>query len=93
MDIPTVHLLIKGKVQGVFYRKTAREVANDKGLTGWVRNTNDGNVEITASGTKEALQAFIKWCRMGPARATVTSVEVTPVPDQHFATFEVKRNI
>ena len=91
--MPTVHLLIKGKVQGVFYRKTAKEIADNNGLTGWVRNTADGNVEITASGTEAALQAFINWCHIGPARAVVNAVEVTPVPSQYFVTFEVKRNM
>ena len=89
--MPTVRLLIKGKVQGVFYRQTAKETADAKGITGWVRNTDDGNVEIAASGNKDALQAFIDWCHVGPARAKVEEVDVTPLSDQLFETFEVKR--
>jgi len=89
--MPTVHLLIKGKVQGVFYRQTAKETADAEGITGWVRNTNSGDVEVTASGNKEALQAFINWCHVGPARSKVEEVKVTPIPDQLFEKFEVKR--
>ena len=89
--MPTVHLLIKGKVQGVFYRKTAKDVADSEGIKGWVRNTGDGDVEITASGSEVALQAFIDWCHVGPARAKVEKVNVTPVADQSFENFEVKR--
>lgn len=89
--MPTVHLLIKGKVQGVFYRQTAREVAKDIGITGWVRNTPDGDVEITATGSKEALQSYIDWCHEGPAMAKVTGVQITAVDEQPFDTFEVKR--
>jgi len=88
--MPTVHLLIKGKVQGVFYRQTAKEVADDEGIKGWVRNTDDGNVEIIASGTEEALQAFIDWCHIGPARARVEAVEVNSIADQQFDTFDVQ---
>lgn len=90
--MPTVHLLIKGKVQGVFYRKTAKETADAKGITGWVRNTGDGNVEITASGSEAALQAYINWCHKGSASAKVQEVKVTNIADQQFKSFEVKRS-
>lgn len=89
--MPTVLLLIKGKVQGVFYRKTAKDIANAGGITGWVRNTDDGDVEIIASGSEAALQAFTDWCYIGPARAEVDEVQVTPIADQQFEKFEVKR--
>lgn len=89
--MPTVHLLIKGKVQGVFYRQTTKEVANKAGITGWVRNTEDGDVEITASGSEDALQPFIDWCHVGPSRAVVQAVQVTPVTDEVFEGFEVRR--
>ena len=48
--MPTIHILVKGKVQGVFYRATAKEMADRYGITGWVRNTEEGNVELMASG-------------------------------------------
>lgn len=89
--MPTVHLLIKGKVQGVFFRKTAKEIADKKGITGWVCNTGDSNVEITASGSEVALQEYINWCHTGTARAKVAEVQVTTIANQPFETFEVKR--
>ncbi len=89
--MPTVHLLIKGKVQGVFYRNTAKETAETQGISGWVRNTEDGHVEIMASGSEAALQIYIAWCHAGPKLARVKEVMVTDMPDRSFEKFEVKR--
>jgi len=89
--MPTIHLLIKGKVQGVFFRATANEVAQSLELKGWVRNTKDGNVEAVASGNKEALQQFIGWCKKGPEKAVVTSVEATAIAGEEFDHFRVIR--
>lgn len=73
-----MHLLIKGKVQGVFYRASAKEAADKLGIKGWVRNTADGHVEIMAAGERETLQRFLEWCRKGPRLAIVTEVEMLP---------------
>lgn len=89
--MPTVHLLIKGKVQGVFYRATAKDVAKELGLTGWVKNTKEGNVEALASGSNEQLQQFINWCRRGPAKAIVTNVEISFLEEQPFNDFKIIR--
>ena len=69
--MPTIHLLIEGKVQGVFYRATAKQIATQLGLTGWIKNTKDGNVEATVSGDELQLQNFAKWCKQGPDKAEV----------------------
>jgi acylphosphatase len=90
--MPTRHLLIKGKVQGVFYRATAKEVAERIGITGWVKNTPEGHVEATVSGTENQVQEFIAWCRQGPQKAVVTGVDVQDVPDEFFTGFSVKRD-
>ena len=82
--MPTIYLRIKGKVQGVFYRVSAKEKADMLGLTGWVGNTPDGDVEAMAFGSGDALHTFEDWCRTGPPRAIVTSVNVTAVPDKSF---------
>jgi len=71
------HLIIIGRVQGVFYRANAQKEAQRLGLSGWVRNRGDGSVEAKATGTKEALEAFIDWCRKGPPAASVEKVEVS----------------
>ena len=67
----TIRLTIKGKVQGVFYRATAKDVADLIGIKGWVRNLPDHNVEITVTATEETLQKFINWCKQGPSKARV----------------------
>ncbi len=74
-----ISLLIKGKVQGVFYRKSAAEKATEIGLTGFVKNLPDGNVYTEAQGTQERLNEFEQWCRRGPQHAVVESVETTPL--------------
>ena len=89
--MPTVQLLIKGKVQGVFYRATARQVANSIGITGWIRNTREGNVEATVSGTEEQLQKFIAWCKKGSEKAIVDEVVVIEKEETSFDKFVVVR--
>ncbi len=74
MAVKRVHLLISGRVQGVYYRATAREVARRLGLTGWVRNMPDGRVEAVAEGEEEKLREFIHWCNQGPPAARVEAV-------------------
>lgn len=89
--MPTVHLLIKGKVQGVSYRFSAREMAERLSLTGWVKNTAEGQVEAMATGNEEALQQFIAWCKKGPPGAMVTDVEINPVRETPFNGFSITR--
>jgi acylphosphatase len=71
-----VRLTIVGRVQGVFYRAHTRKQGVRLGLTGWVRNTEDGGVEAVAEGKAEALDELIKWCRKGPPSARVDDVKV-----------------
>jgi len=75
----TIRLIIKGKVQGVFFRTTAKDVADRLGIKGWVRNLPDRNVEIIATASDELLTQLIEWCKQGPPRAIVDEViiEVT----------------
>lgn len=87
----TVHLLITGKVQGVFYRASAKEVAEKLGLTGWIKNTGNGNVEALVCGKKEDVLEFAGWCRKGPARARVEDVVITEKPVEQFERFEIIR--
>jgi acylphosphatase len=87
--MPTVHLQIEGRVQGVFYRATAKKIADQLGLNGWVRNMPGGSVEATVNGTEEAVAAFIDWCKKGPSKAVVENVIVTPKPDDGLRGFEV----
>ena len=85
----TVNLLIQGKVQGVFYRASARDKAIELGIKGWVKNTQDGDVEIVASGDKESLKKFVEWCHKGSSRALVTRVTITPIDAGNFSEFRI----
>lgn len=75
-----VHAIVRGRVQGVFYRASARREASARGLTGWVRNLPDGSVELVAEGPAPAVEAFLAWCREGPPAARVEAVEVRDEP-------------
>ncbi|MFP2933023.1 acylphosphatase [Pyxidicoccus sp. 3LG] len=72
-----VTLRIQGKVQGVFFRESARTEAVRLGLTGWVRNRSDGAVEAVVEGPPAVLEEFIRWCNRGPTQARVSGVERT----------------
>ena len=89
--MPTVYLLIKGKVQGVFYRVTAQEKAQQLHLTGWVKNTIEGHVEAVASGEQVAVDQFISWCKKGPSKANVEEVQVKVLPEETFDRFLIIR--
>ncbi|MBI2487766.1 MAG: acylphosphatase [Deltaproteobacteria bacterium] len=71
-----VHLVVHGRVQGVFYRASTQEKAIELGLAGWVRNRADGTVEVVAEGDREGLEKLVEWCRVGPERAQVTDVDI-----------------
>jgi acylphosphatase len=73
-DLGRVHLIIKGRVQGVSYRAYTVETATRLRLKGWVKNMADGGVEACAEGEKAALEKLVKWCNEGPPLAHVTSV-------------------
>jgi len=88
----TVHLVIKGKVQGVFYRASAKEKAEDLGITGWVKNTREGFVEAVACGNDKAVQQFIEWCKKGPSNARVDDVVVTEQSPEQLNGFTIKRD-
>jgi len=70
------HVLIKGRVQGVFFRAEIRSQAYGLGLTGWVRNRWDGNVEAFFEGEDQKVRKMIAWCHKGPPAAMVEDVEV-----------------
>jgi acylphosphatase len=76
MERAMAHLFIDGRVQGVFYRAFTRELANDLGLTGWVRNLGDGRVEAVFQGDKTAVEKAIRECYIGPPGARVSNIDV-----------------
>ena len=74
----TRRLVIRGRVQGVFYRESMRQEAVRLGITGWVCNRLDGGVEAMVQGAPDAVEAIIAWCRQGPPDAHVASLESHP---------------
>ncbi|GAB2181213.1 acylphosphatase [Denitratisoma sp. agr-D3] len=69
-------LLIRGRVQGVYYRASMVQEARKHGATGWVRNLSDGRVEAVVHGHPEVVARMIAWARIGPAAAVVEEVLV-----------------
>lgn len=76
MSKKTVHVYIRGKVQGVWFRANTKEQAENLNVQGWVRNMNDGRVEALFEGDTEQVNELIEWCHHGPPMATVKDVSV-----------------
>jgi len=89
--MPAVHLLIKGKVQGVFYRASAKEFADKLNIKGWIKNTNESHVEAMANGDDAAIKKFIEWCKEGPRHAIVSEVIVEKSGETAFQDFVILR--
>ena len=70
------HVFISGRVQGVFYRASTKDKAEQLGLKGWVRNTSDGEVEAVLEGEEIIVKEMIAWCKNGPKFADVSNVKV-----------------
>lgn len=86
------HVRIEGRVQGVFFRAHAREAAISAGLSGWVRNVNDGSVEAVVDGTPQAVAEFVSWCHRGPPAARVDRVlQIPERADDPFVGFTIRR--
>lgn len=69
-------IFVSGRVQGVFYRASTREVALRHHLSGWVRNLSDGRVEAMLEGERENIEKVIEWCRLGPPAAAPSNLEI-----------------
>jgi acylphosphatase len=83
-------VLISGRVQGVWFRGTCRQVARDNGVTGWVRNLPDGRVEAVLEGPAEPVGRVIDWARRGPRLAVVTDVTVSPERPEGLTGFLIR---
>ena len=71
-----LHLIIQGRVQGVFFRYNTKRQARKLHLTGWVRNNPDTTVEVIIEGEKKNLDVFLAWCKNGPLTARVEKVDI-----------------
>lgn len=84
----TLHLVIHGRVQGVFFRDSMRREAQRCGVAGWVRNRGDGTVEAMVQGGADAVESMLDWARHGSSQARVDRVEVTQGTGS-YASFDV----
>ena len=85
------HIIIKGRVQGVLYRVSAKNKAGELGLTGNVKNLPEDTVEIIAEGPQEKLKEFVQWCWKGPEGAQVKNVAVVwYISKKQFKSFEIE---
>ena len=85
------HVYVSGSVQGVFFRDSAREKAEQLGVAGWVKNLPDGRVEVLLEGPPEQVREMIRWCEQGPPHATVEDVDAEfEGPGEDLDGFEVR---
>jgi len=87
------HLTIKGRVQGVFYRGWTVETARSLGLTGWVRNRMNGDVEALIEGEENAVAQFLTLAQRGPSAARVAGIEDTPAAPEDSRGFEQRATV
>lgn len=93
-DLTRLHAIIDGQVQGVGFRYFVQKEAEATGVTGWVRNRFDGQVEVMIEGARQVLEDLVELLRRGPRGAYVTQVDVTWEPASgEFQHFEIWRTI
>lgn len=86
----TVQFTVSGRVQGVFFRASAKQQADLYGVRGWVRNRRDGKVEGVATAQPAILDLFLGWLQQGPELARVLKVETRELDLQEFDVFEIR---
>ena len=84
------HVIVSGRVQGVFFRGTTQDEARVHGVDGWVRNRWDGTVEAVFEGAPAAVDAMLEFCRRGPRWARVEALEVTEERPESLRGFEIR---
>lgn len=84
-----LHFLVKGKVQGVFFRDTTRGKAKELNLVGWIRNLNDGNVEGIVCGESDQVDQLCKWLWSGPPSAAVDDVQLDEIDFEAHEDFTI----
>ena len=85
----TLKIIITGTVQGVFFRKFIQEKAEQLGLNGFIRNLDDGNVEVIIEGKDEAVNLMLDFCKQGPDHAEVRGIEHSEMKHQGFDSFKI----
>jgi acylphosphatase len=90
-DRVRAHVHVAGRVQGVFFRDSTREQADEHGVDGWVRNLDDGRVEAAFEGPEPAVESLVEWCHEGSSRAEVRNVNVEYGDPEGEDGFRVRR--
>ena len=91
MSMKQIHIFVTGRVQGVFFRQSTRVIAIKNNVSGWVRNLDDGRVEIVAQGETNNVDNLAHWCKTGPANSRVDEFELKEESTtEEFENFEVK---
>ncbi len=92
MASTTLHVIVQGRVQGVYFRDYTRREADRLGLGGWVRNLPDGTVEAIIAGAKEKVDQMVDWLHTGSPMAVVTEVSVKELDrEETFTNFTIRR--
>lgn len=89
-DRTRAHVYVSGKVQGVYFRATTRDKAQNVGVDGWVRNLPDGRVEAVFEGNQEPVESMVDWCHEGSPAADVADVSVTYEDPEDETGFQIK---
>lgn len=93
MNDQAIHGFVTGRVQGVGFRMATAKQATQIGISGWVRNCQDGRVEFYASGNTQQISDFKEWIKKGPPMANVSNLEVNSVELESFDSFEILRTL
>lgn len=89
--LKAVHVVISGKVQGVWFRANTKQQAEQRNVSGWVRNTSDGKVEVVFQGDEQSVDALIFWCHQGSPMSNVTDVTVESLDtDEEIQGFNIR---
>ncbi|HEX2396505.1 MAG TPA: acylphosphatase [Solirubrobacteraceae bacterium] len=83
-------IVVRGRVQGVFFRDSTAERARARGVAGWVANRSDGAVEAVFEGDPDAVESMVRFCRSGPSSADVEDVEASEESPEGLSGFEVR---
>lgn len=89
--MPRKQLIITGRVQGVYYRATACQKAQQLQLIGWIKNLEDGHVMAQVQGPEDSIEQFTAWCRKGPPLSRVDNIEIMDLPETDEKNFVVIR--
>jgi acylphosphatase len=87
----TNKVIVSGKVQGVYFRASAKQKALNLGVNGFVRNESDGTVLLEIEGEQAAVTSMVNWCKHGPGLARISNYEITDEVAKNYVSFDIKK--